>query len=59
MSDARTQDRYLQDRYLSLQRLRLDQPPVRGYLLYQLPVLDAQTRLITGRRLEYRVTEKV
>jgi hypothetical protein len=29
-----------------------------GLLLSNLPALDAQTRLMTGRYLEYRVTEK-
>jgi glycosyl transferase family 2 len=33
--------------------------PVCGLLLCALPALDAHTRLLTGRRLEYRVTEKV
>ena len=32
--------------------------PVVGLLLSNLPALDAQTRLMTGRYLEYRVTEK-
>jgi hypothetical protein len=32
--------------------------PVVGVLLTNLPALDAQTRLMTGRYLEYRVTEK-
>ena len=29
-----------------------------GILFSNLPALDAQTRLLTGRYLEYRVTEK-
>jgi hypothetical protein len=33
--------------------------PVVGLLLCALPALDAHTRLLLGRRLEYRVTEKV
>ncbi len=33
--------------------------PVFGLLLCALPALDAHTRLLFGRRLEYRVTEKV
>jgi hypothetical protein len=33
--------------------------PVIGLLLCALPALDAHTRLLVGRRLEYRVTEKV
>jgi cellulose synthase/poly-beta-1,6-N-acetylglucosamine synthase-like glycosyltransferase len=33
--------------------------PVCGLLLCALPALDAHTRLLFGRRLEYRVTEKV
>ncbi|HLY35099.1 MAG TPA: hypothetical protein VKU35_00130 [Candidatus Limnocylindria bacterium] len=32
--------------------------PVIGILFSNLPALDAQTRLLTGRYLEYRVTEK-
>ncbi len=32
--------------------------PVIGILFSNLPALDAQTRLMTGRYLEYRVTEK-
>ncbi len=32
--------------------------PVVGFVFSNLPALDAQTRLMTGRRLEYRVTEK-
>jgi hypothetical protein len=32
--------------------------PVVGFFLTNLPALDAQTRLLTGRYLEYRVTEK-
>lgn len=32
--------------------------PVVGILFSNLPALDAQTRLLTGRYLEYRVTEK-
>ena len=32
--------------------------PVVGMILVNLPALDAQTRLLTGRYLEYRVTEK-
>ena len=32
--------------------------PAVGLLLSNLPALDAQTRLMTGRYLEYRVTEK-
>ena len=32
--------------------------PVIGVLFTNLPALDAQTRLLTGRYLEYRVTEK-
>jgi hypothetical protein len=32
--------------------------PVVGALFTNLPALDAQTRLLTGRYLEYRVTEK-
>jgi len=30
-----------------------------GIIFTNLPALDAQTRLLTGRYLEYRVTEKV
>jgi hypothetical protein len=33
--------------------------PVIGLLLCAIPALDAHTRLLFGRRLEYRVTEKV
>jgi hypothetical protein len=33
--------------------------PVIGLLLCALPALDAHTRLLFGRYLEYRVTEKV
>jgi hypothetical protein len=33
--------------------------PVVGLMLCALPALDAHTRLLFGRRLEYRVTEKV
>jgi hypothetical protein len=33
--------------------------PVIGLVLCALPALDAHTRLLFGRRLEYRVTEKV
>ncbi len=33
--------------------------PVFGLILCALPALDAHTRLLFGRRLEYRVTEKV
>jgi hypothetical protein len=33
--------------------------PFVGLVLCALPALDAHTRLLTGRRLEYRVTEKV
>ena len=33
--------------------------PIVGLLLCALPALDAHTRLLLGRRLEYRVTEKV
>lgn len=33
--------------------------PVVGIFFSTLPALDAQTRLLTGRYLEYRVTEKV
>src|SRR5205814_9541289 len=33
--------------------------PIFGLLLCALPALDAHTRLLFGRRLEYRVTEKV
>jgi hypothetical protein len=33
--------------------------PIFGLLLCALPALDAHTRLLLGRRLEYRVTEKV
>jgi len=33
--------------------------PVVGIIFTNLPALDAQTRLLTGRYLEYRVTEKV
>jgi hypothetical protein len=32
--------------------------PVVGMIFTNLPALDAQTRLLTGRYLEYRVTEK-
>jgi hypothetical protein len=32
--------------------------PIVGILFVNLPALDAQTRLLTGRYLEYRVTEK-
>jgi hypothetical protein len=32
--------------------------PFVGILFSNLPALDAQTRLLTGRYLEYRVTEK-
>jgi hypothetical protein len=32
--------------------------PLIGILFSNLPALDAQTRLLTGRYLEYRVTEK-
>jgi hypothetical protein len=33
--------------------------PIFGLLLCAAPALDAHTRLLLGRRLEYRVTEKV
>ena len=33
--------------------------PLVGLVLCALPALDAHTRLLFGRRLEYRVTEKV
>jgi hypothetical protein len=33
--------------------------PFVGIFFTNLPALDAQTRLLTGRYLEYRVTEKV
>ena len=33
--------------------------PVVGLVMCALPALDAHTRLLFGRRLEYRVTEKV
>ncbi|HEY5487397.1 MAG TPA: hypothetical protein VIK06_07110 [Candidatus Limnocylindrales bacterium] len=33
--------------------------PIVGVIFTNLPALDAQTRLLTGRRLEYHVTEKV
>jgi len=33
--------------------------PVIGFVFSNLPALEAQTRLMTGRYLEYRVTEKV
>src|SRR5262249_56261710 len=33
--------------------------PVVGLVLCALPALDAHTRLLFGKRLEYRVTEKV
>ncbi|MFN2483443.1 MAG: hypothetical protein ABR509_00705 [Candidatus Limnocylindria bacterium] len=32
--------------------------PLVGFIFSNLPALDAQTRLLTGRYLEYRVTEK-
>jgi hypothetical protein len=32
--------------------------PIVGLFFSSLPALDAQTRLLTGRYLEYRVTEK-
>jgi hypothetical protein len=32
--------------------------PVVGIIFSCLPALDAQTRLLTGRYLEYKVTEK-
>ena len=32
--------------------------PIVGVLFSNLPALEAQTRLMTGRYLEYRVTEK-
>jgi hypothetical protein len=32
--------------------------PLVGIFFSNLPALDAQTRLLTGRYLEYRVTEK-
>jgi hypothetical protein len=32
--------------------------PLAGFFFTNLPALDAQTRLLTGRYLEYRVTEK-
>ncbi len=32
--------------------------PIVGFFFTNLPALDAQTRLLTGRYLEYRVTEK-
>jgi hypothetical protein len=32
--------------------------PIVGVIFTNLPALDAQTRLLTGRRLEYHVTEK-
>jgi hypothetical protein len=33
--------------------------PVVGFILSSLPGLDAHTRLLLGKRLEYRVTEKI
>jgi hypothetical protein len=33
--------------------------PIVGLVLCAIPALDAHTRLLLGRRLEYRVTEKV
>ena len=33
--------------------------PFVGIFFSNLPALDAQTRLLTGRYLEYRVTEKL
>ena len=33
--------------------------PIVGLIFSNLPALDAQTRLMTGRYLEYRVTEKI
>jgi hypothetical protein len=33
--------------------------PIIGFVFSNLPALEAQTRLMTGRYLEYRVTEKV
>jgi hypothetical protein len=33
--------------------------PVTGFIFSTVPALIAQTRLMLGRRLEYRVTEKV
>jgi hypothetical protein len=32
--------------------------PIVGVIFTNLPALDAQTHLLTGRYLEYRVTEK-
>ena len=32
--------------------------PFVGFIFSNLPALDAQTRLLAGRYLEYRVTEK-
>ena len=32
--------------------------PIVGLIFSNLPALDAQTRLMAGRYLEYRVTEK-
>jgi hypothetical protein len=32
--------------------------PATSFLTSTLPALDAQTRLMLGKRLEYRVTEK-
>ena len=37
----------------------VDRAAVRRHPVQHLPALDAQTRLLTGRYLEYRVTEKV
>jgi hypothetical protein len=33
--------------------------PISGFLLSALPGLDAHTRLMLGKYLEYKVTEKV
>jgi hypothetical protein len=32
--------------------------PIMGVIFTNLPALDAQTRLLAGRRLEYKVTEE-
>ncbi|MBI3955623.1 hypothetical protein HY339_00005, partial [Candidatus Gottesmanbacteria bacterium] len=42
--------------FLYLQWLTL---PIVSFFLAALPGLDAHTRLMLGKRLEYRVTEKV
>lgn len=42
--------------FLYLQWLSL---PIVGFFLSSLPGLDAHTRLLLGKRLEYRVTEKI